>query len=295
MRTYYIYKSTNTINGKVYIGQTSDFKSRKWQHERGYEKEDCIFHRALQKYGAENFIWEIIDVVEGKENANRAEKKYIEEYHSFKPNGYNMTKGGEGGSMWNARPIVCLTLDGKFVKRYDSAGQAEKNDGYCNSDVLVSCKNPNRTCKGNIFMFEDEYKKNGARSYQKPESTSKKRIIQCNQYGEYIATFDSVQEAAEKTGANRTTISGVLTKKYKKANGFIFVYENEFPIKNLDDYIQNKKGRKVAQINPKTNEVINIFDRISDAGKTLGVSYKVIHKVVDLPGRTAYGFKWISQ
>ena len=63
----------------------------------------------------------------------------------------------------------------------------------------------------------------------------------------------------------------------------------------MDDYIQNKKGRKVAQINPKTNEVINIFDRISDAGKTLGVSYKVIHKVVDLPGRTAYGFKWISQ
>lgn len=295
MRTYYIYKVTDTTNGKVYVGQTINLKTRRWQHERSYEKEDCIFHRALQKHGVDNFVWEIIDTVKEKEKANILEKQYIEKYNSLKPNGYNMTKGGDGGSIWNARPIVCLTLDGKFIKKYDSAAQAEMEDGYSNSSVLVSCKNPNRTHKGRVFMFEDEYNKNGARKYQKPDSTSRKRVIQCNEHGEYIATFESVQEAAQKTGTQRTTISGVLTKNYKSAGGFIFVYENEFPIKNIDDYKRNKKGRRVAQIDVKTGKVVNIFDRISDAGEALGVNYKSIHKVIDLPNRTAFGFKWISQ
>ena len=58
---------------------------------------------------------------------------------------------------------------------------------------------------------------------------------------------------------------------------------------------KTKKGRKIAQINPKTDEVIKVFDRIADAGRELNVSYKAIHKVVDMPDRTAYGYKWISQ
>ena len=60
-------------------------------------------------------------------------------------------------------------------------------------------------------------------------------------------------------------------------------------------YTKLKKGRKIAQIDIKTNKVVKEYDRISDAGKALGVNYKVIHKVVDKPDRTAYGYKWISQ
>lgn len=56
-----------------------------------------------------------------------------------------------------------------------------------------------------------------------------------------------------------------------------------------------KKGRKVAQVNPDTGEILKVFNRISDAGKELGVCYKGIHKVIDKPDRTAFGYKWISQ
>ena len=51
MRTYYIYKATNKINGKSYIGQTVDYKTRLWQHRRCYEKEDCKFHDAIREFG----------------------------------------------------------------------------------------------------------------------------------------------------------------------------------------------------------------------------------------------------
>lgn len=294
MRTYYIYKATDKTNGKIYIGKTSNFKERKRQHERCYEKEDCKFHRAIQKHGKENFEWEIIDKTLGLENAYELEKKYIEEYNSYGKNGYNMTKGGAGGSMWNARPVICLTLSGDFVKRYDSAGETEK-DGFGNVSVLLNCKGKLYTCKEHMFMFEDEYLKHGAKVYRKPESACMRKVIQCDMNGNFIREYKSLQEASELTGANRTTISGVLAGTYKSANGFIFVYKEDFPIKDISQYRKCKKGRKIAQVDSKSGEIIKMFDRISEAGKELGVNYKSIQKVVDKPNRTAFGYKWISQ
>lgn len=294
MRTYYIYKATDKTNGKVYIGKTSNFKERKWQHERCYEKEDCKFHRAIQKHGKENFEWEIIDETLGLENAYELEKEYIKEYNSYGKSGYNMTKGGAGGSMWNARSVVCLSLTGQLIKQYDSAGETEK-DGFHTSDVLLNCKGESYICKGYMFMFEDEYLEYGPKEYRKPESTSMRKIIQCDMDGNYIKEYKSLQEASRETRANRTTISGVLAGTYKSANGFIFVYKEDYPIKDISKYKKRKKGRKVAQIDDKSGKILKVFDRISDAGNELGVSYKAIHKVVDMPDRTAYGYKWISQ
>lgn len=295
MRTHYVYKATNRINGMSYIGQTVNFRERKLEHERCREEDDCIFHRAIAKYGKDNFIWEILDKADSKESINELEKIYIEKYNTFKPNGYNMTKGGDGGSMWNARPVVCLEKDGTFIKRYDSAGEAKRIDGFYDSDVLLCCKGINRTCRNKQFMFEDEYLKRGAKIYEKPESKSMKSVIQCDLSGNFISQFRSVQEASKKTGVRRSRISSVITGISKTAGGFIWVYEDDFQIKDLSKYSHKKKGVKVAQVNIETNEVIKVYDRIADAGRELGVSYKAIHKVVDKPDRTAYGFKWISQ
>lgn len=292
MRTYYIYKATNLINGKSYIGKTNQIKERIWQHLRCYEKEKCLFHDAIEKYGVDNFEWEVLEETNSEEKAIELEKYYILKFNSYKPNGYNMNKGGVGGH--NARAVVCLTLEGDFVKRYDSAAQAEIEDGFLNSDVLISCKDNHRTCKGHMFMFEDEFNKNGSKKYEKPKQKTTS-IIQCDLNGNFIKRFESVQDAANKTKTCRTTISGNLTGNYKTANGFIFVYEKDFPIKDLEQYKHKKKGRKIAQVDVKTESIIEVFERISDAGKKLDVNYKTIHKVLDKPNKTAYGYKWISQ
>lgn len=293
MRTYYIYKATNRVDGKSYVGMTNRFHQRVFQHLRCYEKEDCEFHRALQEFGSENFEWDIIEITQSKQKAEELERYYIEYYNSYIPNGYNMNKGGVGGH--NARAVVCLTLDGQFIKRYDSAAEAEKQDGFCNSDVLISCKSDYRTCKNHMFMFEDEYIKYGAKEHRKIESTSMKPIIQCDTNGAFIKRFRSVIEASKETGIMRSRISSALTGFSKHAGGYIFVYEHDFPIKDIEEYRVKKKGRRIAQVNPKTGEIIKVFDRISEAGEELNVSYKAIHKVIDMPERTAYGYKWISQ
>lgn len=293
MRTYYIYKATNKINGKSYVGQTCDFHSRVWQHQRCYEKEDCDFHRAIKEFGFDNFSWEIIETCESEDRACELEKYYIEKFNTYR-DGYNMTKGGKGAPYHNARAVVLLTLDGQYIKRYDSAMDAEI-DGFHNADVLLNCKGKRRQTKGYMFMFEDEYESNGAKAYRKPKPNGMRSIIQCDMEGNFIQKFKSLQEAARITGTNRTTISGVLSNTYKSANGYIFVYEEDFPIKDLSIYKKRKKGRKIAQVDAKSGEIIRVFDRISEAGEYLGVNYKAIHKVIDKEGRTAYGYKWISQ
>ena len=293
MRTYYIYKATNKINGKSYVGQTCDFHSRVWQHQRCYEKEDCDFHRAIKEFGFDNFSWEIIETCESEDRACELEKYYIEKFNTYR-DGYNMTKGGKGAPYHNARAVGLLTLDGQYIKRYDSAMDAEI-DGFHNADVLLNCKGKRRQTKGYMFMFEDEYESNGAKAYRKPKPNGMRSIIQCDMEGNFIQKFKSLQEAARITGTNRTTISGVLSNTYKSANGYIFVYEEDFPIKDLSIYKKRKKGRKIAQVDAKSGEIIRVFDRISEAGEYLGVNYKAIHKVIDKEGRTAYGYKWISQ
>lgn len=87
-----IYKATNKINRKSYIGQTTlSLKTRKRQHFRAIN-DKYYFHNALKKYGQENFKWEIIEEAENYK-LNEKEIYYIKKYNTFY-NGYNSTSGG---------------------------------------------------------------------------------------------------------------------------------------------------------------------------------------------------------
>jgi len=98
-----IYKVTNTLNDKSYIGKTEHtFNKRKSDHLR-HAKTDkgFAFHSAIRKYGEENFVWEIVeDNIIDEITLNQKEEHYIALYKSFGPKGYNMTKGGEGQKGW---------------------------------------------------------------------------------------------------------------------------------------------------------------------------------------------------
>ena len=93
-----IYKATNIVNGKVYIGQTKfTLENRKYGHLFGAKLPNCYFHKALNKYGEENFIWEEIDYASSLQDLNDKEIDWIWFYYSNNSQfGYNMTKGGEG-------------------------------------------------------------------------------------------------------------------------------------------------------------------------------------------------------
>lgn len=89
----YIYKIENLINHKIYIGQTNNPQRRFSEHRaKGYEiNTHKILYYAFDKYGIDNFSFEII---EKTNNPNKREKYWIKFYDSFE-NGYNMTEGGD--------------------------------------------------------------------------------------------------------------------------------------------------------------------------------------------------------
>lgn len=95
-----IYKATNKINGKCYIGQTRhSLEHRKTIHLRYAKKGvDTHFYQAIRKYGEENFEWEIICSTNNKKHLNELETFYITKYNSIQ-NGYNMVDGGDNNIM----------------------------------------------------------------------------------------------------------------------------------------------------------------------------------------------------
>lgn len=84
-----IYKITNTINGKCYIGQSIDIVRRWRQHRTDYQTEEKVLYRAIRKYGLENFSFEVLEECEVTA-LNERELFWINEYDSYN-NGYNAT------------------------------------------------------------------------------------------------------------------------------------------------------------------------------------------------------------
>lgn len=98
-----IYKYTNNINNKVYIGQSIDLQRRQYCHKSSAynpnaEDYNSQFHQAIRKYGIENFSYEVIAEISNDEYSKQMlddlEKYFIKYYNSFE-NGYNATPGGE--------------------------------------------------------------------------------------------------------------------------------------------------------------------------------------------------------
>ena len=98
-RIGYIYKYTNLINGKIYIGKTYHLNKRKYEHK--HREVNTYFHNAIKKYGFENFKYEVIAQTDNDKTLNFLERYYIRKFNSFGENGYNLTLGGEGTLGYN--------------------------------------------------------------------------------------------------------------------------------------------------------------------------------------------------
>lgn len=107
----YIYKITNTITRKSYIGKdTNDHtKLRRWKdHRRLYNKStsgNSLLYKSMRKHGIANFTCEILYIAFDKGSLSEAEQTLIYNHNTMRPNGYNLTMGGDGGSV----PRVVLT------------------------------------------------------------------------------------------------------------------------------------------------------------------------------------------
>ncbi len=100
-----IYCFKNKINGKCYIGQSLKLRRRIYKHITNFKTNlyDAPLYRAFGKYGLDNFEVFVLDTFTDTNNSklknilDDLEKKYIKEYNSYGPTGYNQTYGGDAG------------------------------------------------------------------------------------------------------------------------------------------------------------------------------------------------------
>lgn len=125
-----VYMAKNCVNNKCYIGQT---KRPLEERIKSHKKEGRYFHKALKKYGLENFIWEILCECEDQEELDEMEFHYIKQYHTHSSEyGYNLTFGGEG--VWGKRGSwdVCYGKEksDKMKKRRSLLSKGSNNPNF---------------------------------------------------------------------------------------------------------------------------------------------------------------------
>jgi group I intron endonuclease len=95
-----VYKITNKINGMLYIGITTKSVEARWKRHLAWSNwsKPYSLHHAIKDFGVNNFLIDTIATASSLKELKDLEKKFIQQYDSLKPNGYNMTRGGQGVS-----------------------------------------------------------------------------------------------------------------------------------------------------------------------------------------------------
>ena len=103
---YTVYLHRNKINNKEYIGISKNKVETRWRKGKGYT--DQIFGKAINKYGWDNFEHFVLHTNLSENEAKRLEQHYIAERNTLIPNGYNVSPGGETGSLIHVKTIICV-------------------------------------------------------------------------------------------------------------------------------------------------------------------------------------------
>lgn len=197
----FIYCITNTINGKQYIGQTIQNPNTRWlQHQNAakHNTHNYLLYRAMNKYGTENFTFEVIIECD-QEELNNKEKEYIKKYNTYfyfpNSNGYNLTLGGEG----------CATRDFnelEIVEKYKIKQSIEKLalEYDCSLWTISNILNKHNIQRTQIsYKFTNEEVKDIIKDYQLCKSTQ----IVANKYQ---CSVDTITKILKK---NKIPVNGI--------------------------------------------------------------------------------------
>ena len=158
-----IYKATNTINNKCYIGQTiQNLTYRRSAHYFYATKDvpDTLLSKAIKKYGRDAFTWEVLEQCDSKEQLDEMEYHYIKSFQSYGEGGYNSTPGagGKGRRMTKEQKTKMSITTSMWWRETDPNGVEEivhgmtkyaKDRGITKDRLIkLSLRKPGSTWKG---------------------------------------------------------------------------------------------------------------------------------------------------
>ena len=207
-----IYGQYNIKNEKWYIGQTVNPEVRLKNHinDAINKKDNTHFHRALRKYGLENWAYCVLEENVLKENLNLKEIEWIEYYDSFY-NGYNLTTGGDTNYILSEEYRRKLSESRK--------GKSSWNKGISMNEE--SKKKLSESLKGRVISTETRKRMSeSAKGGPKIKPVSKYDLN-----GNFIKTYSSIKEAIMENPKSSSSNIGAVCKGHRiQCGGFIWKY-----------------------------------------------------------------------
>ena len=218
----YIYKTTNLLNGKIYIGKrVYRKKDDKW-----YLGSGIYLNRVIKKYGRENFKKEILEWCNDKTHLCKREIYWIKQFNATNREiGYNLSLGGDGGNVGVEAYIkIGNKFRGKkkpkeFGEKISKALKGKSKSKEHNEKVRQSLLGRIRP-KEVIDKMSKSIKKKYDNGWESPVQ------IEVHQYnkttGNYIQSFKSATEAGRVLNVDRKAITNNCVGKSKSSGGFIW-------------------------------------------------------------------------
>ena len=257
---YTVYKYTSPSN-KVYIGLTSGTQNKR-ARSKGYGYKRCTaFWRAIEKYGWDNFTYEILAQDLTEEDAKQLEKYYIKLYNSTNPEkGYNISAGGDGFSIYDYNFIKQLWDEGKGVTEIINELQCDRwvvqnalnqynipiserrmrgrdtteydkllqdvlklwNEGKSVGEIQIILNINDNTTTHALDKLQIDGKERIKRSAGKYHQ---KKVYQFDKQGSFLNEYESVAEAERQTKIHHGNIVRVCKGQRKTAGGYIWSYD----------------------------------------------------------------------
>lgn len=279
----YIYKIINSVNDKIYIGQTRADLGIRWsQHKYSmkYEKHKPLY-RAMSKYGFEKFRIIPLETVNAStldkivEILNEREMYYISLYNTLSPYGYNLTVGGNQTSIYATKAVDAYNASGELMYSFDSTTEAVKVLGIAGKQhhgISSCCRGKSDSALGYIWRYRGEpFDKYPIKTTQQ-QLDRYNNLIPVDQYslsGNFLASYSQITDALLSIGklSGGTSITRCCKGQTNKAYGYVWRYKND----PFDLYREHHYGQTPVDIYEKSGVLVGKFSSINNAIRALGL------------------------
>lgn len=295
---YCIYKHTNLINNKVYIGQTCQSPEKRYGKNGSNYRSCRYFYRAIECYGWENFAHEIIVSGLTHEEADKLEQKYIQEYESNNSEyGYNLEGGGTYSKInvtkkseyeyeimkyWSyPKKITQYDLTGNIIKVWKNTKTASDELGIPSSTIAGCCSG--RTKRAGEYIFRRII--NNKLKHKINDGLF--MIGQYNLDGTFIRSWNFADDIERELGINKEKILKCINNKVSKVDNFMFI--KIYDSKNI---LSKIKPYKIYKRYTKDGTYIDSFYSLNEIRERLNINPNNISRCISGKQKTYSGYIW---
>ncbi len=297
-----IYRITNKINGRFYVGSSISLYTRYQNYKscaRAEKADNVLIQRAMRKHGFNNFTFDILEeVVPDKSTLLSREQYWIDKLKPFYPVGYNVAPLSSS-CLGVKRPTLCKkvlqinkdTLD--VVAEFESIGEAAEAIGSSISSISAVCKGRKTSSKGYYWQYADGYDGKFCPKQRRPSDKLDVGIpiIQMDVDGQFIREWSCAATAAKALDCSAQNITHCCRGKMFSLLNFCWTYKDSYQQRG---FTPNKTKIREKPIYQKdlNGVVIQKWESAKKASIALGMNASAIGNCCMGRYKTSSGFQW---